>query len=109
MIATFAEIAGASLPAGAGEDSISFLPALQGRSQARPPLVMHSINGVFAIRSGDWKFIESNGSGGWTRDQVPEEAQLYNLRDDPGEERNLYSSQKERAAALHAELNKLRR
>ena len=50
-----------------GEDSWDVMPSWTGSDTfERPPVVMHSINGVFAIRSGKWKLIESLGSGGFT-------------------------------------------
>ncbi|MGE3312021.1 MAG: hypothetical protein AB7O66_18815 [Limisphaerales bacterium] len=48
------------------------------------------------IRSEDWKLIDQLGSGGFTQPNriAPEPAepkgQSYNLREDPGEKRNLY-------------------
>ena len=53
-MATCADLLGAKLPDNAGEDSVSFLPALLGRPTRplREALVHHSINGKFAIRRG---------------------------------------------------------
>jgi arylsulfatase A-like enzyme len=45
-----------------------------------------------SVRAGDFKLIEFYEDGA---------LELYNLRDDPGEEHNLASSQPERAAQLH--------
>ncbi len=54
LFATCAEILGKKLPASAAEDSVSFLPALEGRATEplREALVHHSVNGTFAIRQG---------------------------------------------------------
>ena len=101
LLATFAEICGATLPADAGPDSFSFLPVLEGVQPAdkpiRAPIVMHagSAASMMMIRSGDWKLINGLGSGGFTKPSSikprPGEpaVQLYNLRTDPAETTNL--------------------
>jgi arylsulfatase A len=98
LMATCAEILGAKLPETAGEDSVSFLPALLGEkgSAARTSIVHHSINGSFAIREGDWKLALCSSSGGSSapRPGMPASSnlppvQLYNLRQDIGEKVNL--------------------
>jgi arylsulfatase A-like enzyme len=52
LLATCAELLGTPLPATAGEDSVSILPALLGiaRAPLREAVVHHSIEGVFSIR-----------------------------------------------------------
>ena len=54
---------GAKLPDNAGEDSVSLLPALEGRADKplREAVVHHSINGSFAIRQGKWKLELCSG------------------------------------------------
>jgi arylsulfatase A-like enzyme len=109
LFATVAEITGAPVPPGQAEDSRSFLPALLGRpAPPREPLVLHSISGVFALHSGDWKLIESTGSGGWSPGKVETPAQLYDLRLDPAEATNRYSSHPDRVAELRARLTAVR-
>ncbi|HQF13228.1 MAG TPA: arylsulfatase [Thermogutta sp.] len=95
-LATFAELVSSPLPDDAGEDSFSFLDLLENPNAPfqRAPIVMHSIAGFFAIREGDWKLLECRGSGGWSlpENKVPKDAlpkQLYNLKDDVGEQHNL--------------------
>jgi arylsulfatase A len=99
LLATVAALAGDTLPREAGVDSYNLLPIVldQEETPLREATVHHSVNGSFAIRKGDWKLILCPGSGGWSRPVPgsPEEAdlppyQLYNLKDDPGETRNLY-------------------
>ncbi|WPJ96256.1 arylsulfatase [Coraliomargarita algicola] len=112
FMATCAELSGGELPADAGEDSVSFLPALKGDSieSTRAGIVHHSISGHFAYRMGKWKLLLSKGSAGWTsptEKQMPKEspnAQLYDLGADPGETTNLYESHPEVAARLLAQL-----
>ena len=65
LLATFAELLGKTLAGGEGEDSVSFLPLLEGKPRApRAPLVHHSASGYFAIRDGRWKLNMIRGSGG---------------------------------------------
>ncbi len=108
LMATCAEIVGAKLPDGAGEDSVSILPTLRGQDQPpRLPLVHHSANGSFAIRQGPWKLAFCPDSGGWS---IPrpgtEEArklpdrQLYNLSDDLAETKNLLAQYPDVVARL---------
>ncbi len=109
ILATAAEILGLKLPKTAAEDSISFLAVLREQARtARKSLVMHSANGVFAIRRGDWKLIEAQGSGGWSPGEVAESAQLYNLRDDPGEQANHFSDRATIAKRLRGLLRETR-
>jgi arylsulfatase A len=96
FFATCAEIVGQPLPDSAGEDSVSFLPALRGESGTRKTLVSHSIAGHFAIRRENLKLCLTPGSGGWSapRPNAPAAAnlaavQLYDLTADRAETRNL--------------------
>lgn len=105
LMATFAEITRAKLPENASEDGESFLRALRGRSRtARESLVMHSINGTFAIRRGPWKLIEGRNSGGWTKGETAEPAQLYNLAGDPAEQHNQFNQRSEIVQELRERL-----
>ena len=106
FMATAAEIVGVKIPAGAAEDSVSFLPVLLGAEGARrTTLVSHSINGSFAIREGNWKLCLCAGSGGWSAPKpgtpaekgLPTE-QLYDLATDRAEQKNV--------AAEHPEIVK---
>lgn len=100
LMATCAEIVGQSLPAEAGEDSISFLAHLQSKPPAGPvrqTVVHHSISGVFALRRGKWKFIDGVGSGGWSGQGDGLPGQLYDMEADPQEQNNLYSDPEHQA------------
>ena len=69
LFQTCAAILGQSLPDNAAEDSVSFLPVLEGQDlavAACEATIHHSINGSFAIRVGKWKLIFCAGSGGWS-------------------------------------------
>ncbi len=105
LMATSAEIAGFQLPTGAGEDSVSFLPALLGEDSVplREATVHHSVDGTFAIRQGKWKYIDGQGPGSnqWDgpRDGDPP-AQLYDIEADRHEDRNLFEDHPEVVARL---------
>ncbi|MFC7338742.1 arylsulfatase [Haloferula chungangensis] len=112
LMATCAELSGTTVPDGAGEDSVSFAPALKGEpiASSRQGVIHHSISGHFAYRQGKWKLLLAKGSGGWTsptEKQAAKDApvaQLYDLEKDPGETNNLYDSHPEVAARLLAQL-----
>ncbi|WP_299754931.1 sulfatase/phosphatase domain-containing protein, partial [uncultured Boseongicola sp.] len=82
LLATFAELIEAELPANAGEDSQSFLPVLThpATTPVRLPLINHSSNGRFAITEGHWKLILPLGKM---------KMELYDLTTDPGETNNI--------------------
>ncbi|KAA5547068.1 arylsulfatase [Roseiconus nitratireducens] len=109
FLATAAEITGADIPDDAAEDSVSFLPTLQGRASksARDSIVSQSIGGQFAIRDGNWKLCLCPGSGGWSsprpgRDDLSglPRYQLYDLAQDPGEQQNLVDQHPERVEKM---------
>ena len=115
LLATFADVCGVELPVAAGPDSFSILPVLQGRQPTgrpiRGPIVMQAgISQAMVIRSGDWKFISQLGSGGFSTPRTIQPGagdpagQLYNLRDDPGESRNLYLQHPEIVSRLEKEM-----
>lgn len=92
LLATFADIVGAQLPAHAGEDSVSFHAALTGQAQpARPPMIHHAANGRFAVREGRWKLVMEHA-------QQPRE--LYDLATDPGEKNDVIAHHADIATAL---------
>jgi arylsulfatase A len=115
LMATSADIVGAKLPADAGEDSVSIVPALDGT--ATKPLheavVHHSINGSFSIRQANWKLELCPGSGGWSdprpgRDDTSDASlvQLYDLAADIGEANNVQEQNPEVVARLTKLLEK---
>jgi arylsulfatase A len=115
LLATVADLLQVTLPDDAGEDSVSLMPALQGRTRApvRETLVHHSVNGSFAIRQGGWKLLLCPDSGGWSapRPGSPDAAalprvQLYNLEADPAEQRNLYAQHPGRVREMIATLER---
>ena len=87
------------------------MPALLGTDYERPlraPLIHHSAAGMFAIRDDDWKLNMGRGSNGTTKPGKGEPIhELYNLKNDPGENRNLIDERKEIAARLQKSITQL--
>lgn len=78
-------------------DGVSLVPLLKGQSLERGPLFWHYPHNSNqgggpggAVREGDWKFIE------WYEGRY----ELFNLRDDPGETRNVVRDDPARAQEL---------
>ncbi|MBU2939209.1 arylsulfatase [Lacinutrix sp. C3R15] len=118
FFATCAEIVGYKLKDNEAEDSYSMFPLLNNEngSDIREYTVHHSIDGAFAIRKGDWKLNLCEGSGGWSYPSIRNiraeklelpAMQLYNLKDDIGETKNLIDEHPEIAAELKAALKKI--
>jgi len=118
FMATCAQITGVTLPENAGEDSISFLPALRGEGDRGDPkprdaIVHHSANGNFAVRQGPWKLCLCAGSGGWGDPREPAAAkqnlptlQLYDLARDLAETTNVAAAHPEIVERLRALLQR---
>lgn len=114
LYATFAQIVDHDLKEDEAEDSISLLSIFDGSAAepVREATVHHSLSGMFAIRVGDWKLIQGLGSGGFTKvdtkaaKEAGFEGQLFNLKDDPQETRNLWKKHPEVVKALTALLEK---
>lgn len=111
-LATFADITGVSIPEGHAIDSHSFLAQLDGKAASpRPGVINHSGSGMFAIRDGRWKLIAGNGSGGREKprgEPFSQPYQLYDLKADVAESKNLYDTHKDVAKRLEEELQTIR-
>jgi arylsulfatase A-like enzyme len=118
FLPTFASLAGAGLPKSQPVDGTDISPLFRGQTIAERSIFWHYplyLSGVgldiavpggktyswrgfpsTSLRRGDWKlieFLEDNSIG------------LYNLKDDPGEGKNLAKSEADLAAKLRAELD----
>jgi len=104
MLATFAALMGDELPKNAEEDSFNILPALVGQEFKKPIREAIVIENR-AIIQGDWKLIFGRGRGGlnrrYTKEQIKDfelkgqKGELYNLKEDPSEQKNLYNERPE--------------
>ena len=75
-------------------------------------LISHSIGGSFAIRQGDWKLCLSSGSGGWSAPKEPDAKkkglpplQLFNLKADRAEQKNLIQEHPKEVNLLQKEVS----
>jgi arylsulfatase A-like enzyme len=122
FMATIAAVLEQKLPDSAAPDSYNLLPALLGEKLDHPireATVHHAASGKFAIRKGDWVFIDAktgddNGAKGepaflkaergYTKDDQP--GQLFNVKEDLSERKNHYAEQPEVVRELKALLEK---
>lgn len=103
---TILEMTGLPLRPELHVDGTSFVSALKGESFQRGPLISHfpfymprpKNHPNTSIRDGDWKFYRFYFRG----EHGENEYELYNLRDDPGETRNLVAENPELAGRLDA-------
>ena len=113
LFATCAEIAGGTLLKNSAEDSFSWLPLFKGGDWSRPraPVINHSAAGMFALRSGKWKLIAGNGSGGR---QAPKGRpfqkpfMLFDLQADLGEKNDQAKAKPELVEELTVKLESIR-
>lgn len=123
--ATLAALSGATLARESAPDSLNLAPVLLGETTAdlRDHTVLHGISDALALREGDWKYIPATGGHGaatnigsganpsdqrFAESRIPE-PQLFNLRTDPAESRNVIAEHPELAAQLRQRLEQVRR
>ena len=85
IMPTVAEIIGSPLPENI--DGVSFLPTLLGQDQKEHKYLyweFHELGGRKAVRKGDWKLVSYN-----VKNPEKQTLELYNLKDDIGEENNV--------------------
>jgi arylsulfatase A-like enzyme len=106
LAASFAALAGQPNP---GADSQNILDALLGRSQSgRSSLILENGSGRTLIRENDWVMIPSYPGEPLFKEVNIETGfspviQLYNLKTDPGQRRNLAGQEKERVLKMKEE------
>jgi arylsulfatase len=106
VLPTIAEVTGCELPSGI--DGISFLPTLLGQAGQKKHEFLYwefgGYGGQQAVRVGDWKAVRQNMLRKANKD--PLKIELYNLREDIGESRDLAAEQSEIVARLRAIMEK---
>ncbi|PQV50207.1 arylsulfatase A-like enzyme [Jejuia pallidilutea] len=114
FFATVADILNIDLADNVAEDSFSHLP--NSETPKRESIIHHSVRGEFAYRKGDYKVNFCKGSGGWSfpnsntkkaiYDTLPK-VQLYNIKRDAGETKNLQAEHPEIVKEFKAEVLKI--
>jgi len=96
-------------------DSRSFYPSLmeQKDNSARTSLLTADMNGMQAVRMGEWKYIDNTlpeemSESRRMQVKLPLQPELYNLAEDPGESKNLFDQYPEVVKKLSEELNRIR-
>lgn len=111
--ASIARIVDASIPEGSAPDSIDQWEFLSGKSPSKRSTVVHNTNpNGYAVRHEHWVLIDAKSGGiskvpDWYTKQMgfepnPHSGELYNLRDDLGQRKNLFAEHPEQVAALRA-------
>ncbi|MEY2428993.1 MAG: hypothetical protein QOJ40_1878 [Verrucomicrobiota bacterium] len=126
MLATFASILNAPLPRGNAEDSFDVLRAFT-ESQSGPPVrdhvILQAADATYDIRMGDWKFVERKDAPEFEsvrNKRKSEQAakkrktaalrndELYNLKQDPSETKDVLAANAELAAKMKKTLTESR-
>ena len=122
VMATCASIVGAPLPNNAAEDSFDLSPVLKSPDSLAPirDYILHQTWTLkLAVRKGNWKYLDHQGSGGNDYSKIKSLApyviedtdpsapgQLFDLSNDPKETKNLYSQHPEIVKELKGLLDK---
>lgn len=110
--ASLNSILGVKLPYDTAQDSEDNLSTWLGKDQKDRDLVIEqSVNHTLSIRKGQWKYIEpSNGSPvAWQtgiETGYKPQSQLYNLRKDPSEKKNIAEEEAEQTKVMQELLTK---
>jgi arylsulfatase A-like enzyme len=126
MVATFASLLNAPLPKGNAEDSFDVLRAFTEAKPGAPVrdhVILQSASAVYDVRMGDWKLIERADAPDFTsvRNKRKTEAaekkkkaaarqhdELYNLKADPAETKDVLTANAELAAKMKKLLSEAR-
>ncbi|MFC5051829.1 arylsulfatase [Rubritalea spongiae] len=120
LAATFAEMIGYSLSNEEAIDSYNLLPVLTGETYSKPlrvATVQNTSKKGYALRQGDWVYINQNTGAGQKEPQeylehfglekFPEaKGLLFNLKEDPRQSKNLYAQHPEKVEAMNALLER---
>lgn len=100
LLATIAAITGYHLANNEGEDSDSFETVLTHPEAVlnRVPMIHHSSQGGFAIRDGDWKLVMATPKS---------KRELYNLAQDPREQKDVIQENPEIATQLEQKITQI--
>ena len=118
VFATLQEVVGGKVldAKAAGADSFSFCSELLGKASdksIRKTMVLNDVRGVVAIRMGDWKYIEGKATRPVDKarqKKFPKQVkqQLYNLKQDPEETKDVIDEFPEVAEKMQGALDRIR-
>ena len=114
LFASFTSLSGLSLAEDEGGDSMDQLATLLGEStEGRGHLISHNAAGTLSIIKDSWKYIEPSSANPYNARTDIELGnnpgpQLYNLRVDPSEQKNLADVETERLEELSGLLDKIK-
>ncbi|MCF7863385.1 MAG: arylsulfatase [Kiritimatiellales bacterium] len=100
FVASFADLLGLKLPDNEARDSRNTLKAFLGEDVVGQEFMIEEAREL-ALRRGEWKYIQS----GKKKKAAP--AQLYNLKQDVGEQHNIIADHPEIAESMEHQLNQL--
>lgn len=105
MMASLADLLNVDLPDNAATDSFNVMDALLDyRARCpRPGMINDTSRGDMSLRQGDWKFVRIDAKTHHTGSRE----MLFNLKDDPAEQRNLIKVQPQRASGMQKLMNTL--
>ena len=115
FLRSFAAATGQNIPDSVAIDSQNQWETLIGvQTEGRKSLVQQAIRNVLSFVEGDYKYIEPYSGPAivpWGVDietGFKEEPQLYNIKEDPGETKNLAFEMPEKMVKMKQELNRIR-
>lgn len=119
LYATIAKIVNADIPAGSAEDSFDQLDMIRGNAKSARDTLVHNTNANgYALRYQDWVLVAAktgavskvpdwfDSANGYTSHTSPGE--LYNLREDISQRKNLYAEMPDKVADLTRRLEQVR-
>ena len=101
---TLLKLAGGELPQDRVIDGTDIFPMITQQAASPHREIYWSIGKQRAVRSGDWKLITSPSQG--LDGKAEGDLLLFNLKDDPYEERNLAQEQSDRVEELHKQIQR---
>ena len=121
VLATLAAVLHAPLPKGAAEDSFNVLRAFTEPTPGTPVrahFIMQAADGTYALRLGNWRLVERMGAPKFERrpdakaakktHEGPKHDELFNLKDDPSETKDLSASHPDQVAKMKRLLTEAR-
>lgn len=95
FIGSFSKLLNQDIPDGEARDSRNTMDAYLGKDEKGLPFMLEETRFNRAIRVGDWKYIK-----GYKKRKKITPPELYNLKEDPSEQRNIIKEQPEKAKEL---------